>query len=85
MKLTPRQNEVYQVICQKWSQNGSPPTYDEIAQEFGWHVNAAREHVIAIRKKGYLEPVEVGKSRGVIPLGLKAHIAKFFYGSCKSF
>jgi repressor LexA len=51
--LTPRQAEVLAFILDFQREHGMPPTRKEIAAYFGWSsINAAQEHVNALRRKG---------------------------------
>jgi repressor LexA len=63
--LTPRQQEILQLIRDRIEANGLPPTRAEIAQEFGFRSpNAAEEHLKVLAKKGVLELLP-GSSRGI--------------------
>ena len=81
-QLTIAQENVYDFICDYWAKRGVSPTTQEIADEFGMYNNGAREHVQAIKRKGYLE--DVAGTRCLIPVGLKDHIASFQFVSCES-
>lgn len=62
---TPRQTEILEFIRQTLTESGAPPTRDEIAQAFGFRsLNAAEQHLQALRKKGLIELV-AGTSRGI--------------------
>lgn len=69
--LTPRQEEVLQLIKDTMSQTGMPPTRAEIARQLGFKsANAAEEHLKALARKGVIE-ILPGTSRGIklnIPL-----------------
>ena len=52
--LTPRQNEIYQAVCASVAEKGMPPTLKELADRFGFNVNAAKDHVRSLVRKGYL-------------------------------
>ncbi len=55
-ELTPRQAEILSFIQRCLRESGSPPTQDDIAQEFGFSSStAAREHLLAIERKGFIE------------------------------
>ena len=63
--LTARQQEVYDLIRDRISQTGMPPTRAEIAQHLGFRSpNAAEEHLKALARKGAIEIVS-GASRGI--------------------
>lgn len=63
--LTNRQQQIYDLIRERITLNGMPPTRAEIAQELGFRSpNAAEEHLRAMARKGVLEIV-TGASRGI--------------------
>lgn len=63
--LTARQQEVFDLIRDRITQTGMPPTRAEIAQQLGFRSpNAAEEHLKALARKGVLEIVS-GASRGI--------------------
>lgn len=63
--LTPRQEQIFNLIKEKISETGMPPTRAEIADFFGFKsANAAEEHLKALAKKGYIEMLP-GTSRGI--------------------
>ena len=63
--LTPRQQEILQLIRDRIEANGLPPTRAEIAREFGFRSpNAAEEHLKVLARKGALELLP-GASRGI--------------------
>lgn len=64
-ELTPRQEEILQLIREWTDTTGFPPTRAEIAQHFGFRSpNAAEAHLKALAKKGALELLP-GSSRGI--------------------
>jgi repressor LexA len=64
-KLTPRQEEILNLVRSSIEEFGAPPTRSEIAQKLGFaSANAAEEHLKALAKKGYLE-LSPGTSRGI--------------------
>ena len=64
-ELTPRQQEILQLIRDRIEATGLPPTRAEIAQEFGFRSpNAAEEHLKVLARKGALELLP-GASRGI--------------------
>ncbi|MDO7084157.1 transcriptional repressor LexA [Pseudocolwellia sp. AS88] len=63
--LTPRQSQIFDLIKEKISETGMPPTRAEIADFFGFKsANAAEEHLKALAKKGYINMLP-GTSRGI--------------------
>jgi len=64
-QLTPRQNQILEMIQEFIAEYGMPPTRAEIARELGFRsANAAEEHLRALQKKGVLELMP-GASRGI--------------------
>jgi repressor LexA len=64
-KLTPRQQEIFELIQRAIARTGAPPTRAEIATELGFRsANAAEEHLQALARKGVIELVG-GTSRGI--------------------
>ena len=64
-KLTPRQQQVLDLVRRHIDQTGYPPTRADIARELGFKsANAAEEHLRALQRKGVLELVP-GASRGI--------------------
>lgn len=67
--LTPRQQEVFDLIKAKIEDSGMPPTRAEIARELGFRsANAAEEHLKALARKEVIEIIP-GASRGIRLLG----------------
>ena len=63
--LTPRQEEILNLIREWIETTGLPPTRAEIAQRFGFSSpNAAEQHLKVLAKKGALDLVP-GTSRGI--------------------
>jgi repressor LexA len=63
--LTKRQQQILDLIKDKITDTGMPPTRAEIANFFGFKsANAAEEHLKALAKKGYIEML-AGTSRGI--------------------
>jgi len=63
--LTHRQREILDFIRRSLLDDGAPPTRDEIARAFGFRsLNAAEQHLQALRKKGLIDLV-AGTSRGI--------------------
>ena len=64
-KLTPRQQQVLELIQGAIERTGAPPTRAEIASALGFRsANAAEEHLQALARKGVIELVG-GTSRGI--------------------
>ncbi len=64
-KLTPRQQEIFELIQRVIARTGAPPTRAEIAAELGFRsANAAEEHLQALARKGVIELLG-GTSRGI--------------------
>jgi repressor LexA len=64
-KLTPRQQQILDLIQSAIERTGAPPTRAEIADELGFKsANAAEEHLQALARKGVIELVS-GTSRGI--------------------
>lgn len=64
-KLTPRQQQILDLIQSAIARTGAPPTRAEIAATLGFKsANAAEEHLKALARKGVLELVS-GTSRGI--------------------
>ncbi|GAB2641394.1 transcriptional repressor LexA [Vibrio panuliri] len=63
--LTPRQQQVFDLIKSKIDETGMPPTRAEIAKELGFRsANAAEEHLKALARKQAIEIIP-GASRGI--------------------
>ncbi len=57
-KLTPRQQEVLELIRRHIEDTGFPPTRADIAKELGFRsANAAEEHLKALARKGAIEMI----------------------------
>jgi repressor LexA len=64
-ELTPRQQEILELIRDTTADTGMPPTRAEIAAALGFKSpNAAEEHLRALQRKGALELIP-GASRGI--------------------
>ena len=64
-KLTPRQQQILELIHAAIASTGAPPTRAEIAAELGFKsANAAEEHLQALARKGAIDLVS-GTSRGI--------------------
>jgi repressor LexA len=64
-KLTPRQQQILDLIQGAIARTGAPPTRAEIAAELGFKsANAAEEHLQALARKGVIDLVS-GTSRGI--------------------
>ncbi|GLS27279.1 transcriptional repressor LexA [Marinibactrum halimedae] len=65
IKLTPRQEQVLNLIRTYIEETGYPPTRAELANRLGFRsANAAEEHLKALARKGAIEMVP-GASRGI--------------------
>jgi repressor LexA len=65
VKLTARQQQIFELIQHAIASTGAPPTRAEIANELGFKsANAAEEHLQALARKGVIELVS-GTSRGI--------------------
>ncbi len=64
-KLTPRQQQILDLVQSAIERTGAPPTRAEIATELGFRsANAAEEHLQALARKGVIE-LAPGTSRGI--------------------
>ena len=64
-KLTPRQQQILDLVLSTIERTGAPPTRAEIAAELGFKsANAAEEHLQALARKGVIELVG-NTSRGI--------------------
>ncbi len=65
LRLTPRQQQILDLIRRHQEETGAPPTRAEIARAFGFRSpNAAEEHLRALARKGVIELIK-GTSRGI--------------------
>lgn len=65
IKLTARQQEIFDLIRTEIARTGFPPTRAEIARTLGFKsANAAEDHLKALAKKGAIE-LTAGASRGI--------------------
>jgi len=72
--LTPRQQEILDLIKTNIEATGMPPTRAEIAQRLGFRsANAAEEHLKALAKKGMIEMLP-GTSRGIRLVGVEEEL-----------
>ncbi|HMW50037.1 MAG TPA: LexA repressor, partial [Cellvibrionaceae bacterium] len=56
LKLTSRQQQIFELIKDQIDTTGYPPTRAEIAQMLGFKsANAAEEHIKALARKGVIE------------------------------
>jgi len=64
--LTPIQGKVLEVFKQRAADGKPPPTYAELSRTFGWRSrNAAKGHVVALKRKGALRAALEGLARGI--------------------
>ena len=62
--LTSKQREIFDFLCKHVRERGYPPSYEEIAEQFGFaSPNAVTSHLKAIERKGYIRRSE--KSRAL--------------------
>jgi len=74
IKLTPRQEQILNLIRDAIDNTGFPPTRAEIANELGFKsANAAEEHLQALARKGAIE-ISPGTSRGIRLIGASAEV-----------
>lgn len=65
LELTPRQQQILDLIKNHIDDTGYPPTRAEIAEELGFRsANAAQEHLKALERKGMIEIIP-GGSRSI--------------------
>ncbi|MFT7559685.1 MAG: repressor LexA [Flavobacteriales bacterium] len=65
IKLTTRQQQIFDLIKSHIEETGYPPTRAEIAKAFGFRsANAAEEHLKSLARKGVIEMIP-GASRGI--------------------
>lgn len=62
--LTPKQQEIFNFLCRHIREHGFPPSYEEIAEQFGFaSPNAVTGHLKALERKGFIRRSE--KSRAL--------------------
>jgi repressor LexA len=66
--LTDKQRAVLEAIQEYWSENGIPPSLADLAPALGIRRSTVHQHVLALKKKGYLDHVE-GSGRSWRPTG----------------
>lgn len=72
--LTPRQQEILELIKDNLDATGMPPTRAEIATRLGFRsANSAEEHLKALAKKGFIEMLP-GMSRGIRLIGVEEEL-----------
>lgn len=64
MALTSRQREILTFIQDCVRERGFPPSHGEVAEHFGFNRNAAREHLLALARKGEIE-LSPNDARGI--------------------
>ncbi len=70
-KLTPRQQEVFDLLVAFIKKHGYPPTARELSELIGVaSPNAAAEHLRALRRKGFIT-ITPNMSRGISIIGHK--------------
>ncbi len=63
-KLTLRQNEILSFVIEYIQEYERPPTIRDIAENFGFTVKGAYDHLLALEKKGWIER-DSKHSRGI--------------------
>ncbi|NKF23978.1 transcriptional repressor LexA [Solimonas marina] len=63
-QLTSRQLEILTFIQNHVRERGYPPSHGEVAEHFGFNRNAARDHLMALARKGEIELVP-NDARGI--------------------
>ena len=63
-KLTKRQEEILRFIISYIRENERPPTIRDIADDFGFTVKGAYDHLLALERKGWIERQD-RHSRGI--------------------
>jgi len=66
--LTDKQRAVLEAMEQYWAENGISPAMADLATMLGVGRSTVHQHVMALKKKGYLESIE-GASRSWRPRG----------------
>ena len=66
--LTDKQARVLEFLKDHARKQGYPPTMREIGEHFGFSFPAAKGHLSALERKGYIK-LEPGKSRGIDIIG----------------
>src|SRR3546814_20779062 len=64
MSLTSRQLEILNFIQEWIRERGFPPSHGDLADHFRFNRNAAREHLLALARKGELE-LSPNDARGI--------------------
>lgn len=64
MSLTSRQLQILSYIQECVRERGFPPSHGEVAERFGFNRNAAREHLLALARKGEIE-LSPNDARGI--------------------
>jgi len=64
LTLTDRQQAILDFLTTYAAEHGLPPTLGELAAAFGFQLNAARKHLLALADKGAIELLP-GKARGI--------------------
>jgi len=83
--LTARQAEILEFVRRRLVERGAPPTREEIADAFGFRsLNAAEQHLQALRKKGLIDLVP-GTSRGIRLKSAVTEAIRAFKGTAQEF
>jgi repressor LexA len=75
-ELTDNQRQILSFIKSCYERTGVPPSYREIQEHFGYKaIGTVQDHLKALRKKGALEDLPLGRARrqarGLVPAGYK--------------
>jgi repressor LexA len=54
LRLTDKQSEILAFVQAQIREEGKAPTRVQLAQHFGFHVNAAQCHLEALQRKGFI-------------------------------
>jgi len=73
MPLTKRQKEILDFLEEFLSENGYPPSFEEIARHFGYtSLATVHEHLENLKQKGYIrKSYNASRSIELVPTGLK--------------
>jgi repressor LexA len=73
MPLTKRQKEILDFLEEFLSENGYPPSFEEIARNFGYtSLATVHEHLENLKQKGYIrKSYNASRSIELVPTGLK--------------
>jgi repressor LexA len=67
--LTRKQREIWGFIVDFWEEHGYSPTFQEVADDFGFRsLGTVADHINALRYKGWLEKGDPATARMLTPL-----------------